>query len=103
MAKATAGRSRHELTIGMTTDSLRTPKAFEGNWFSVVDWGLKLLKAGDNNGWNGPITGVTEIKTNAALKADAIYTINGQRVAKMATPGLYIVVENGKTKKVMMQ
>ena len=99
----TAEVINHELTIGMTTDSLRTPKAFEGNWFSVVDWGLKLLKAGDNNGWNGPITGVTEIKTNAALKADAIYTINGQRVAKMAKPGLYIVVENGKAKKVMMK
>lgn len=91
----------HELTIGMTSDSLRTPKAFEGTWFSVVDWGLKLLQTGDNNGWNGPITGVKEINTNAALKTDAIYTINGQRVASMAKPGLYIVVENGKAKKVM--
>lgn len=99
----TAEVINHELTIGMTSDSLRTPKAFEGTWFSVVDWGLKLLQAGDNNGWNGPITGVTEIKTNTALKADAIYTINGQRVAKMGKPGLYIVVENGKAKKVMVK
>ncbi len=99
----TAEVINHELTIGMTTDSLRTPTAFQGTWFSVVDWGLKLLQAGDNNGWNGPITGVTEIKTNTALKADAIYTINGQRVAKMGKAGLYIVVENGKARKVMVK
>ncbi len=99
----TAEVVNHELTIGMTSDSLRTPKAFEGTWFSVVDWGLKLLQAGDNTGWNGPITGVAEIKANTALKADAIYTINGQRVAKMGKPGLYIVVENGKAKKVMVK
>lgn len=97
----TAEVVNHELTIGMTSDSLRTPKKFEGTWFSVVDWGLKLLQLGDNNGWNGPITGVKEINTNTVLKADAIYTINGQRVASMAKPGLYIVVENGKAKKVM--
>lgn len=96
--------NNHELTIGMTTDSLRTGKdAFTGTWFSVVDWGLKLLAAGDNTGWSGPITGVAEIKTNATVMTDAIYTINGQRVAKMSKPGLYIVVENGKAKKVMMK
>lgn len=99
----TAEVVNHELTIGMTSDSLRTPKAFEGTWFSVVDWALTLVKAGDNTGWNGPITGVSEIKTNTAVKADAIYTINGQRVAKMGKPGLYIVVENGKAKKVMVK
>ena len=96
--------NNHELTIGMTTDSLRTGKAaFTGTWFSVVDWGLKLLAAGDNTGWNGPITGVADIKTNTTVMTDAIYTINGQRVAKMSKPGLYIVVENGKAKKVMMK
>lgn len=99
----TAEVTNHELTIGMTSDSLRTPQAFQGTWFSVVDWGLKLLNAGDNTGWNGPITGVAEIKTNTTVKTDAIYTINGQRVAKMSKPGLYIVIENGKAKKVMMK
>ncbi len=94
----------HELTIGMTTDSTRTNKAgFTGTWFSVVDWSLTLVQAGDNTGWNGPITGVKEINTNTVVKTDAIYTINGQRVASMAKPGLYIVVENGKAKKVMVK
>ena len=98
----TAEVVNHELTIGMTSDSTRTGKAgFTGTWFSVVDWGLTLLEAGDNNGWNGPVTGVTEINTNKVVKTDAIYSINGQRVASMAKPGLYIVVENGKAKKVL--
>ena len=100
----TAEVVNHELTIGMTTDSVRTGKAaFTGTWFSIVDWSLTLVKAGDNTGWNGPITGVKEIETAAVKKADAIYTINGQRVASMAKSGLYIVVENGKAKKVMVK
>ncbi len=100
----TAEVINHELTIGMTTDSTRTGKAgFTGTWFSVVDWTLTLVKAGDNTGWNGPITGVKEIETAAVKKADAIYTINGQRVASMSKSGLYIVVENGKAKKVMVK
>ncbi len=100
----TAEVINHELTIGMTTDSTRTGKAgFTGTWFSVVDWSLTLVKAGDNTGWNGPITGVKEINTNTVVKTDAIYTINGQRVASISKPGLYIVVENGKAQKVMVK
>ena len=100
----TAEVINHELTLGMTTDSLRTGKAgFTGTWFSVVDWTLELTQAGDNNGWFGPITGVSVLEVNKNQKLNAIYSINGQRVASMAKPGLYIVIKNGKAQKVMVK
>lgn len=101
----TATVNNHELTIGMTTDSTRTGKAgFTGTWFSVVDWSLTLVQQGDNSGWFGPITGIKDVeKDNAVIKTDAIYTINGQRVNSAAQPGLYIVVKNGKARKVLVK
>lgn len=91
----------HKLVIGMTTDSLRTGKPFTGTWFSIVNWTLTLEQLGDNTDWNGPITGVKEVDTVVAATEDAIYTINGVKVANMEQPGLYIVIQNGKAKKVL--
>lgn len=90
----------HTLTIGVTCDSTKTHKHSAITWFSAADFTLTLTAAGDNTGWNGPVTGINEIK-NQALKADAIYNINGQRVANMGKQGLYIVVRNGKATKVL--
>ena len=89
----------HTLTIGLTSDSTKTGKHTDVTWYSATDFTLTLTKLGNNEGWNGPITGITEIK-NEALKADAIYNINGQRVANTGSKGLYIVVRNGKAVKV---
>jgi hypothetical protein len=93
----------HTLTIGMTTDSTRTGKAFTGTWFSVVDWSLTLTAKGDNTGWNGPATGITDIKNNTIDAVDAIYNINGVRLQSAKEPGLYIVVKNGKARKVLVK
>ena len=90
----------HTLTIGLTSDSTKTKKHTTVTWYSATDFTLTLTKLGNNEGWNGPITGITEIK-NEALKADAIYNINGQRVANLGKQGLYIVVRNGKATKVI--
>lgn len=92
--------TNHALTIGVTCDSTKTNKPSKVTWFSATDFTLTLTKAGDNAGWNGPATGITEIQTEA-LKADAIYNINGQRIANMNKQGLYIVVRNGKAVKVL--
>lgn len=92
--------TNHALTIGVTCDSTKTNKPSKVTWFSATDFTLNLVKAGDNAGWNGPATGITEIE-NEALKADAIYNINGQRIANMSKQGLYIVVRNGKAVKVL--
>lgn len=92
--------TNHALTIGVTCDSTKTNKPSKVTWFSATDFTLTLTKAGDNAGWNGPATGITEIQTEA-LKADAIYNINGQRIANMSKLGLYIVVRNGKAVKVL--
>lgn len=92
--------TNHALTIGVTCDSTKTNKPSKVTWFSATDFTLTLVKAGDNAGWNGPATGITEIQTEA-LKADAIYNINGQRIANMNKQGLYIVVRNGKAVKVL--
>ena len=92
--------TNHALTIGVTCDSTKTNKPSKVTWFSATAFTLTLTTAGDNAGWNGPATGITEIQTEA-LKADAIYNINGQRIANMSKQGLYIVVRNGKAVKVL--
>lgn len=92
--------NNHTLTIGMTCDSTKTGKSSQVTWFSATDFTLTLTAKGDNSNWNGPATGINEIK-NEALKADAIYNINGQRVANTGKQGLYIVVRNGKATKVL--
>ncbi len=89
----------HTLTIGATTDGARTGKAFEGTWFSATDWSLTLLSKGNNDGWNGPLTRVAEIRNAAAPVA--VYGIDGRRVNGMNRSGLYIITENGRARKVV--
>lgn len=89
----------HTLTIGATTDGARTGKPFEGTWFSATDWSLTLIAKGNNDGWNGPITAVPEVRANMAQ--GAIFSIDGRRVSNMNRPGLYIITENGRAHKVM--
>ena len=92
----------HRMTIGQTTDSLRTGKPFEGTWFSVVDWSLTLTAKGDNTGWDGPITGVNSITPAQSTAVDGIYTVDGRRVGR-AGRGLYIVVRGGKASKMLVK
>lgn len=89
----------HTLTIGATTDGARTGKAFEGTWFSATDFSLTLLQKGNNDDWNGPITSVTELRNAATAKT--VYSIDGRRVSNTNRPGLYIITENGRTRKVV--
>ena len=91
----------HTLTIGQTTDGTRSGKAFEGTWFSVVDWSLTLTEKGDNEGWN-PLTSVNDLKVDQPAANDGIYTLDGRRVSN-ASKGLYIVVRGGKASKVLVR
>ncbi|MBP3822120.1 MAG: hypothetical protein J6I36_01710 [Bacteroidaceae bacterium] len=92
----------HRMTIGQTTDGTRSGKPFAGTWFSVVDWSLTLTAKGNNDGWNGPLTGVNSINAAQGAAADGIYAIDGRRVSNAAR-GLYIVVRNGKASKVIVK
>ena len=92
----------HTLTIGQTTDPALTGKNFDGTWFSVTDWSLTLTEKGDNEGWNGPLTGVESISVTAPAQADGIYSLDGRRVSRTAR-GLYIVVRGGKASKVLVK
>lgn len=51
---------------------------------------------------NGVPTGVTSVSTNTE-KAKEIYNIQGVRVSGQPTPGIYIVTENGKSRKIMVK
>jgi len=93
----------HKLVIGFTSNSNRTGVAFTGSWFSVADFSLTLLEKGDNTGWDGPITGISEMPTEQRAAAiDGIYTLSGARVQK-AQRGLYIIVQGGKSRKVIVK
>lgn len=91
----------HTLTIGQTCDAARTGKAFEGTWFSVVDWSLTLTEKGENDGWN-PLTSVNNLQVEQPAANDGIYTLDGRRVSH-ASKGLYIVVRGGKASKVLVR
>lgn len=92
----------HRMTLGQTTDGNRSGKPFTGTWFSVVDWSLTLTAKGNNDGWNGPLTGVNSLSAAQSTAADGIYAIDGRRVSGKAS-GLYIVVRGGKASKVIVK
>lgn len=98
----------HKMVIGMTTDSARFNntklKTFKGSWFSIVDFTLTQTAAGDNTGWGGPVTGIKAVEVETpANAADGIYTIDGVQVSNISKPGLYILVKDGKAKKVLVK
>ena len=94
----------HVIVIGMTTDSLRTGVPFTGTWFSATNWTLTLTQKGDNAGWDGPLSsGIKETIIDAQKPNDGIYTINGMRVNAINNKGMYIIVRDGKAKKVLMK
>ncbi len=92
----------HELFIGMMTgtEASKTEKVFTGGWFSTGGWTLTLVQAGDNAGWNGPITGIQNVDNN--VKVDGIYTLTGVKADKLQR-GINIVVRNGKVQKVLVK
>ena len=97
--------TNHELCIGMLAGSIelrKTEKDFGGNWFSTGAWTLTLTAKGDNTGWEGPLADGIETISNTKKVVDGIYTLNGQKVAKMQR-GLNIVIQNGKAVKVMVK
>lgn len=95
----------HELLIGsMTgTEESKTPKVFTGGWYSIGEWTLTLIEAGDNTNWGGPIeSGITTVYVNNSNIADGIYTISGIRTNTLQR-GVNIVVNNGKVRKVAVK
>lgn len=93
----------HLLVIGFTNNEQRTGKASTAAWYSVTDFSLTLTEQGDNTGWDGPITGISETPAEQRATAiDGIYTLSGARVQK-AQRGLYIIVQGGKSRKVIMK
>lgn len=92
----------HILTIGVSTDSLITKETFNGLWLSFVNFSLTKIADGDNSGWNGPISGVTSVPDNNSPVIE-YYNVNGIRMNSTAklTKGMYIVRQNGKTKKIL--
>ena len=83
----------HKLVIGFTSNSNRTGVAFTGSWFSVADFSLTLLEKGDNTGWDGPITGISETPSEQRATAiDGIYTLSGARVqSKLSSLQYYVI------------
>ncbi len=99
----TAVVENHLLVIGFTSNELRTGKACTASWYSATDFSLTLLEKGDNTGWDGPITGISEMPADQRAAAiDGIYTLSGARVQK-AQRGLYIIVQGGKSRKVIVK
>lgn len=99
----TAVVENHLLVIGFTNNELRTGKACTASWYSATDFSLTLLEKGDNTGWDGPITGISEMPAEQRAAAiDGIYTLSGARVQK-AQRGLYIIVQGGKSRKVIVK
>jgi hypothetical protein len=94
----------HTLTIGVSTDSVRTGVKFEGNWFSATDWQLIKTADGDNAGWTGPLTGINEVNAVEKVFAAGIYNLNGVKMNTANLPkGIYIVREGNKAKKIMIK
>lgn len=94
--------TNHELFIGTMTGTAESKvnNPFKGNWYSVGGWTLTLVQAGDNAGWNGPITGIQNVDSN--VKVDGIYTLTGVKADKLQR-GINIVVRNGKVQKVLVK
>src|SRR5574344_263465 len=98
--------TNHSITIGMCTDSLRTGEAFNGSWFSVVDFSLVMTSdGGDNTGWDGPITGINKVKVTNENIINGVYNLSGVKMNSNANlpKGIYIIRENGKAKKVLVR
>lgn len=94
--------TNHELFIGTMTGTAESKvnNPFKGNWYSVGGWTLTLVQAGDNAGWDGPITGIQNVDSN--VKVDGIYTLTGVKADKLQR-GINIVVRNGKVQKVLVK
>lgn len=93
----------HMLVIGFTTNSQRTGKECKAAWVSATDFTLTLTEQGDNTGWDGPITGISAVPNEKRANAiDGIYTLSGARVAAPQR-GLYIIVQDGKSRKVIIR
>ena len=52
---------------------------------------------------NGDLSGINSVVTESKGGVDGIYNLQGSRVTGEPTPGIYIVIENGKSKKVMVK
>jgi hypothetical protein len=95
--------SNHEVTIGVTTDVKRTGEPFNGTWFSAVDWTLVRTAKGDDGSWLGPLAGISVVENTAkTAAADGLYDLNGRRLTK-AGKGVYVRVENGQARKVVVR
>lgn len=94
--------TNHELLIGSQCGNPASSagKTFTGGWYSVGGWTLTLLSMGNNDGWNGPVSGINNVKSEQ--KPDGIYTIAGLKTQKLQR-GLNIIVRNGNVRKVIVK
>jgi hypothetical protein len=94
--------TNHELLIGSLsgTPASKAGKTFTGGWYSVGGWTLTLLNKGNNEGWNGPVSGINTVKSEQ--QPDGIYTITGMKAQKLQR-GLNIIVRNGNVRKVLVK
>lgn len=94
--------TNHELLIGISTDSLKTNKPFQGTWFSVGGFTLTLTKKGDNTGWNGPVAdGIENVEADGRFE-ETFFNINGVKMNGLRR-GLNIIIKNGKAQKVFVK
>lgn len=103
--------TNNKLIIGVTNDSILTAGSkdtdgaatvpFTGTWYSADDFTLTLVQ--NNQTDYNPATSVAAIEKQGALVPDAIYTLDGRRVNSLqnAPRGIYVIRENGATRKVM--
>ncbi|MBR5147948.1 MAG: hypothetical protein IKV15_01975 [Bacteroidaceae bacterium] len=115
--------TNHQLTIGITTDSLLTNIPFDGCWFSVADFKLILVSYDANN--EAPEEWVTEIKPvgtdDLVVKAEngkvfvlvngnevadfKVYTLAGSPVlgGALTAKGVYFVQYGDMTRKLIVK
>ena len=79
----------HTMTIGVTTDSTLTMKAFTGNWFSCDEFKLTLKSLGDNSSY----TIDTNVRTiDAVVLTREFIALDGKKYA-LPQKGINIVRE----------
>ncbi len=113
----------HELTIGITTDSLISKIPFDGTWFSVADFKLILISYDESNGapeeWITEIVetsseqfvinvenGKVHVSVNGCEVTDFhVYTIAGAPVAAdgLSAKGIYLIQYGQMTCKLVVK
>ena len=103
--------TENELTLGVTCDSVFTQGhldtagaaciPFSGTWFSADNFTLTLLENRQPD--FSPVTGIAAIEQRIQGIEPEYYSIDGRRVRNLNNAGIYIIRQNGATRKVMVK